>query len=151
VREHILVGEHLWSRGRGDLRLECPFTKTWLYYLSRVRDDPKKKKSVCAARFRPSIGMSSLTTCFLRVSYYVFSKRTHSKRKHCRLTRECARLRVSIRMCSVTRKCPLPHECGCIYIYIYDIIMYVIIGKQNCIQCDELKNLLGGREIQSNY
>jgi len=38
-----------------------------------------------------------------------------------------------------------------IYIYIYDIIMYVIIGKQNCIQCDELKNLLGGREIQSNY
>jgi hypothetical protein len=29
--------------------------------------------------------------------------------------------------------------------------MYVIIGKQNCIQCDELKNLLDEKGIQYNY
>ena len=29
--------------------------------------------------------------------------------------------------------------------------MYVIIGKQKCIQCDELKNLLDEKEIQYNY
>ena len=28
--------------------------------------------------------------------------------------------------------------------------MYVIIGKQNCNQCDELKNLLDEKEIQYN-
>jgi glutaredoxin len=29
--------------------------------------------------------------------------------------------------------------------------MYVIIGKQKCIQCDELKNLLDEKGIQYNY
>jgi glutaredoxin len=29
--------------------------------------------------------------------------------------------------------------------------MYVIIGKQNCIQCDELKNLLDEKGIQYVY
>ena len=29
--------------------------------------------------------------------------------------------------------------------------MYVIIGMQNCIQCDELKNLLDEEGIQDNY
>jgi len=28
--------------------------------------------------------------------------------------------------------------------------MYVIIGKQNCMKCDELKNLLDEKEIQYN-
>ena len=28
--------------------------------------------------------------------------------------------------------------------------MYVIIGKQNCIHCDELKNLLDEKRIQHN-
>jgi glutaredoxin len=31
------------------------------------------------------------------------------------------------------------------------MIMYVIIGKQKCIQCDELKNLLDEKGIQYNY
>ena len=34
---------------------------------------------------------------------------------------------------------------------LYNIIMYVIIGKQKCIQCDELKNLLDEKGIQYNY
>ena len=29
--------------------------------------------------------------------------------------------------------------------------MYVIVGKRNCIQCDELKNLLDEKGIQHNY
>ena len=29
--------------------------------------------------------------------------------------------------------------------------MYVIIGKQNCNQCEELKNLLDEKGIQYNY
>ena len=29
--------------------------------------------------------------------------------------------------------------------------MYVIIGQQNCIQCDELKNLFDEKGIQYNY
>jgi glutaredoxin len=29
--------------------------------------------------------------------------------------------------------------------------MHVIIGKQKCIQCDELKNLLDEKGIQYNY
>jgi hypothetical protein len=29
--------------------------------------------------------------------------------------------------------------------------MYVIIGKQKCIQCDELKNLLYEKVVQYNY
>ena len=29
--------------------------------------------------------------------------------------------------------------------------MYVIIGMLNCIQCDELKNLLDEEGIQDNY
>ena len=29
--------------------------------------------------------------------------------------------------------------------------MYVIVGKQNCIQCDEFKNLLDEQGIQYNY
>ena len=29
--------------------------------------------------------------------------------------------------------------------------MYVIIGKQKCIQCDELKNLLDEKGTQYNY
>jgi glutaredoxin len=29
--------------------------------------------------------------------------------------------------------------------------MYVIIGKQKCIQCDELKNLLDKKGIQYDY
>ena len=29
--------------------------------------------------------------------------------------------------------------------------MYVIIGKQKCIQCDELKNLLDEKGVQYNY
>jgi glutaredoxin len=29
--------------------------------------------------------------------------------------------------------------------------MYVVIGKQKCIQCDELKNLLDKKGIQDNY
>jgi glutaredoxin len=52
--------------------------------------------------------------------------------------------------------------CVCVYtyiIYIHDIIyiisiymiMYVIIGKQKCIQCDELKNLFDEKGIQYNY
>ena len=28
--------------------------------------------------------------------------------------------------------------------------MYVILGKQNCMKCDELKNLLDEKEIQYN-
>ena len=31
------------------------------------------------------------------------------------------------------------------------MIMYVIVGKQNCIQCDEFKNLLDEQGIQYNY
>jgi glutaredoxin len=31
------------------------------------------------------------------------------------------------------------------------VIMYVIIGKQKCIQCDELKNLRDEKGIQYNY
>jgi hypothetical protein len=33
----------------------------------------------------------------------------------------------------------------------YNIILYVIIGKQKCIQCDELKNLLDEKRIQLSY
>jgi hypothetical protein len=33
----------------------------------------------------------------------------------------------------------------------YNIIMYVIIGKQKCMQCDELKNLLDEKGIQYSY
>ena len=29
--------------------------------------------------------------------------------------------------------------------------MYVIVGKQNCIQCDEFKNLLDEKGIQYKY
>ena len=29
--------------------------------------------------------------------------------------------------------------------------MYVIIGKQNCMKCDELKNLLDEKGIQCSY
>ena len=35
--------------------------------------------------------------------------------------------------------------------YTSNIIMYVIIGKQKCVQCDELKNLLDEKGIQNNY
>ena len=34
---------------------------------------------------------------------------------------------------------------------LYNMIMYVIIGKQKCIQCDESKNLLDEKWIQYNY
>jgi hypothetical protein len=34
---------------------------------------------------------------------------------------------------------------------LYNIIFYVIIGKQKCIQCDELKNLLDEKGIKYNY
>jgi glutaredoxin len=34
---------------------------------------------------------------------------------------------------------------------VYNMIMYVIIGKQKCIHCDELKNLLDEKGIQFNY
>ena len=34
---------------------------------------------------------------------------------------------------------------------LYNIIMYVIIGKQKCVQCDVLKNLLDEKGIQYNY
>jgi hypothetical protein len=35
--------------------------------------------------------------------------------------------------------------------YTSNTIMYVIIGKQKCIQCDELKNLLDEKGIQHDY
>jgi glutaredoxin len=38
-----------------------------------------------------------------------------------------------------------------IFFCLYNIIMYVIIRKQKCIQCDELKNLLDEKGIQYNY
>ena len=37
------------------------------------------------------------------------------------------------------------------YIYVYIYIYIVIIGKQKCIQCDKLKNLLDEKGIQYNY
>jgi hypothetical protein len=38
-----------------------------------------------------------------------------------------------------------------IFFCLYNAIMYVIIGQQNCIQCDELKNLFDEKGIQYNY
>ena len=34
---------------------------------------------------------------------------------------------------------------------LYNMIMYVIIGKQNCMKCDELKNLLDEKGSQYDY
>ena len=34
---------------------------------------------------------------------------------------------------------------------LYNVIMYAIIGKQNCIQCDALKNLLDKKGMQYKY
>jgi glutaredoxin len=34
---------------------------------------------------------------------------------------------------------------------LYNVIMYVIKGKQKCIQCDELKNLLDEKGMQYKY
>jgi len=39
----------------------------------------------------------------------------------------------------------------CFACCLYNIIIYVIIGKQKCIQCDELKNLLDEKGIKYNY
>ena len=39
----------------------------------------------------------------------------------------------------------------CFFSSLYNIIMYVTIGKQKCIPCHALKNLLDEKGIQFNY
>ena len=37
-----------------------------------------------------------------------------------------------------------------IVFFLYNIIMFVIIGKQSCIRCDEVKNILDEKGIHYN-